>query len=64
MAFTQEEIEQVREIISQEMISKLVFELDNFGYETMGLKFKVEYDGELLVLAKIQALNTISELEA
>ena len=45
---TEEDKQKIREIIAEEITKKLKLEFENFGYETMGLKISIEYDGQQL----------------
>lgn len=47
------EEERVREIIAEEIEKKLKFEFENTGYQKIGLKIKVEYDGVQIEYDKI-----------
>lgn len=46
--FTEEQLDMIRQLISDEITKKLNFNFDNYGFETMGLKITIEYDGRQL----------------
>ena len=46
---TEEDKQEIRKIIAEEIVKHLNFDIRSYGYESTGIRIIVEYDGEQLV---------------